>query len=275
MKRPTLSQAPPWSHPRGQYVVQGLLALGILSAGVWGVMLSIDNNAQAQAMGEANTTSNPDTGLDESTYFAVDRLRNELSLTQSDLRALGCNGDTVVACLATLLDWYRTNQAVLHTARNNVLAAKEVLYEAHCAVPRSDAWELEALTRDFVDARQALEAVQDQLIRVIGASMTVEQRRCWAAGRGNTGLSGPLRYVPQLTDDQKIRIHSAQAEGLDLPGVIRRGDLTYRQQQTAKMIHTAMSAPAAAVVLAEESVLPLPESLRLDHESVPLHEQTD
>lgn len=263
MTRPTLSRGK-------RYTAQGLLALGAVTLGVWGVSLNFDRGALAQAQdpGSGSGGGEASVELDESTYFAVGRLRNELGLTSTDLRALECDTETAEAALSATLAWYETNQSSLHNARNNVLSAKRAIYKSHRADPRPTEAESEQLMEDLKTANEALATVMGQAVDAIGAELSADQRARWSAARENRGLNGALRYVPGLTDSQKSSAMAAQANGLGLASAVTQGGLTYEQTQVAEAVHAALRSPSTAVAEAEHNALPVPASLQQEREAL-------
>lgn len=94
-------------HPRrGRFALQALLGSGSIALGVCAVVLSQDAvNTPVLAQAQEQAAERPNQ-VDAQTYHAVQRLRKELSLASSDLRALGCDVQTASSCISSTLKWY-------------------------------------------------------------------------------------------------------------------------------------------------------------------------
>lgn len=212
--------------------------------------------------------------IDPYLYTRVQKLRQELSLTNRDLAAMGYTEESARLLLDNLKTWCSTNQVALDRHHRAEIKAKVALREAIRQINTSTLDDrvsdvLPGLQDDLKALHEQRQTSQDTLVAQIESRMDTNQLKIYQSARANTGLPSQLRYAPDLTDEQRLTFYT------QLTDRSRRGsrsqvladELTLSQKQGTDSVGLNTTSKARYVRNAEATVLPVPDVLKPDVES--------
>ncbi len=227
---------------------------------------------QAVAQAEDVSATGSQT-IDPNVYTRVQQIRQELSLANRDLAAMGCDEETATQILQSLKSWCTTNQAVLDRHHQDTIQAKAKLRDAVRRInegtddPRVSR-SLPELRADLVHLAEQRQIMMDGLIANLESQLSSTQRLVWQTARENNGLPASLRYVPGLSSEPivSVSINTIRVlpESTTLVRNISVDDLTWSQKQAAEAARINMIAKATEIHNAEKAVLPMPKLLNFD-----------
>ncbi len=215
----------------------------------------------------------PDVASPEGSAVARDlqQIRRELTLTDLDLAAMGCDGPAAREAIARLVTWYETNRAELDRLGQRQKATRKQLRLAlrEVATGRADGETRGSIPRLRSDLSGIVEQRRDLLAaarRDVEASLGWEQQASWERGRSGSGR-GLLRYVSDVEPEQWRQIHirrraaarrAARGDRDDLPSPseLPEGILTYNQERQFLAAKANVGANLQAVRGAVAEVIP-------------------
>ncbi|MCC6680522.1 MAG: hypothetical protein IT445_06425 [Phycisphaeraceae bacterium] len=233
------------------------LTLVLLACNFWYVM-----HARAQAQP-------PEVGVDM--YIKVQELRRDLALTNEDLAALGLNREQAETVLQTLVSWCESHQAELAAQQTAERSDRQALSEVQRQInigPRNEqvVQQLPGIQAQVASARD----LRKQLLAAAGSAVEsqfdTDQQRVWAVAKGNIPTSSQLRYVSELTGQQRAEIMDLArraARGQTTETLASAGILTLTQQSQVQQAVSNQRLRMADVLLAEKAVLPVPPELAI------------
>lgn len=215
-------------------------------------------------------------------YSQVRALRQELSLNNRDLAAMGCDQAKAEATLGSLLTWYRSSKAELGNADKVVAQATNDLREIMRQInigPKNDEVlaKVPGLRAAVAKARQDRKAVLDKAVAAVTSTLTESQQAVWTAAKSNRGLPEEYRYVTGLTSaQQKSLLVAYRARSKSIGSADARASssaeaafstsvsksLTADQTTAAADAKTAISAHTEDAQKASDKLLPLPTLLQ-------------
>ncbi len=266
--------------PTRRFVVQGMMAAGLLGLGVTGVVMSVPAEARWNTQGpdkaasakqiQSGEQATAENTIDAALYSRVMRLRNEIALTNDDLAAMGLTQAQAEDVLTRLLDWVETNQPAMIQADNALRDARRAVVALQRRIQTGEADELEVqgfgdLYQVVADADAARKTLRHQAGAHAVAPAPENLRSQWAQAHANAHLPADLRHVPGL-DEQRLR--SLLGSAPETPGVSAASalgvGLTLSEQDELDSVRNRIHANRAGILAAEAEVLPLPAELLED-----------
>lgn len=238
----------------------------------------VSDKAIKEALAQVEPTTTEPEPIDPYLYTRVQQLRQELSLTNFDLAAMGCDEESATQILESLKSWCRTNQATLDQNHRDTLQAKATIREAIRQInigpaPGSEpnstiARSLPGLQKDLVNLLEQRKSTLDGLAAQIETTMDTSKRHIWQSARANVGMPTQLRYVPDLSDEQRQTIHNLLTERAPQESIANVGadELTWSQKQAADAAGTNLAIHNRDLRNAEAAVLPIPDMLKESEE---------
>lgn len=159
-------------------LVLGSIAIGALSLGV---LVSVTGSGQATA-----------TVLDELSYQRVERLRQTMAVTDSDLAAMGVSPEQSEVVIKSVLAWSERNAQRLAKADRAVRKAEAKVRGARRALQSGDTKDKKAsksyarLSADLAEAEASRVALMDELESGL-AALLKDKEVDWAAAKLNAG----------------------------------------------------------------------------------------
>ncbi|MCG8508173.1 MAG: hypothetical protein MI741_02990, partial [Rhodospirillales bacterium] len=196
--------------------------------------------------------------LEEADYTMVQRLRDELALTDHDLAAMACTTEQVESVMDALVTWQQTNKAQIQAFRTTELQARaalrDALYATHNVRGNKTPYQQQiaaqqvALVENASNRRTFMTAAAESLT----ANFSSEQQTTHGAALANQRLPRALRYIPNLDTSNLDLSKRTDAELLSQLNFVQR---TAADEALAKVV-----ANVSRVNDAAEAVMPMPES---------------
>lgn len=206
--------------------------------------------------------------IDPHLYTRVQKLRQELALTNRDLAAMGHTKESATALLESLKSWCTANKGALDQHHIDEIRARAALREAIRQRNAGSANKhmvdsLPRLQEDLAMLYEQRKARLDALIAQLESGMNGSQVKAWQGARANAGLSDHYRYVPDLSDEHRQSLHriSTGRTERNSRGVAGANKLTFSQKQAAEANRVNGASRADSIRDAEAVVLPVPEIL--------------
>lgn len=207
------------------------------------------------------TEDRPISGVDEVAYGRIRQLREHLTLSNSDLAAMGCTAAQTKQVLAALAAYEKENAAVLQNAHQSELRERAAMRELWRKVnvgPKNDAVtaQIPAGERRLQQAIKSKHDLWEGAAARVTPILSGAQSNAWAIARANAALGAPsdLRYAPALTAQQIKAWKSAR----DRQALLTSGLLGSLQVMGVQEARVNRQAHADEVILAEHQVLPDP-----------------
>lgn len=206
--------------------------------------------------------------IDPYLYTRVQKLRQELALTNRDLAAMGFTQESATVLLESIKTWSVSNKIAFDQNMSDEIRFKAALRETthliNAGSPDIDlAHALPLLQNDLAALYEQGKARHDALIAQLESGMNASQRKTWQSARKNAGLPIELRYTSDLTDQQlqaiRDKLHSTIQTSLS--NVIN-DTLTIDQRQAISAVRVNMAERIEMISDAEDIVLPTPDILR-------------
>lgn len=241
-----------------RYTVQGLLALGAVGLGIWGVILNIGGDAQAQTAEREEPRQ-----IDPVVYAMVQTICRTSALTDDDLAALDLSEEQTTAALTALVDWCEANASRHEQAHQQVIIAQRTLAQLERDArngngpPNPD--------DGITGARQALDTARSALtaIRKEGAEHAVgagapNQVAKWQKAYALVEvLPADLRHVSTM-DPQRLK---SLYEDMARRGIPMDEALSHAEQQERQAIRRRVASNRAMVQAAVATAAPAPQIL--------------
>ena len=240
---------------------------------------------EAHGQAEAQAAADPPKPVDPYLWTRVQKLRRELSLSNRDLAAMGCDEASATAVLETMKTWCTTNQAALDQLHRDTLLAKAAQRETVRKInvgpaPGSDPDP--SLVNTLRDQQQTLsklgeqrKTLLDHLVAQVETKLDTTQQHTWQAARQNAGMPGSFDYTPDLSDPQRQAIaarlkadRTKTDRGTAALESALTQELTWPQIQAVDTAKQNITLKAAAVRNAEAKALPTPAVLQVNNQEI-------
>ncbi len=238
----------------------------VLGLAVWFTPTFVSDGTINEARAQQAAEPQP---VDPYLYTRVQKLRQELALTNLNLAAMGYTEETATQILETLKTWCTANQAVLEQHRRDEVKTNDAIRRA---VRQINAGTADALVNNtlydlqhnLVTLYEKRKTRLDGLVSQLGGGMDAYQLRTWRSARANAGLPAQLRYVPDLSNQQRQTIHDGLTDRTSeatLTEVVDQ-ELTFAQKRAVDATALTAALKAHEVRKAEAAVLPTPDLLK-------------
>lgn len=168
------------------------------------MLIMPQSRTAAQMAAEAEPT-------DYETYVEVQQLRQELSLENRDLAALGCSKAESKAILEGLIQWREANHEALGARQSDIAQATRALRQAYRQIhvgPRDESVirSVDRLKGNVSAAKQRRDSLIESAGNAVSSQLTFEQRQRWQTARANRDLPARYRYVTGLSASQREQV---------------------------------------------------------------------
>lgn len=206
--------------------------------------------------------------IDPYLYTRVQKLRQELSLTNRDLAAMGYTEESAKLLLESLKAWAVTNNAILNQQHHDEVQAKTALRETTRLInlglaDKNMYGNISFYQNDLAEIHKKRKMQHDDLRAQIELGMDDNQINTWHSAIANTGLPDKFSYVPDISDQQRKDIVRRIRDQLLKKSPVDQalnGVFTLSQNQAVNAINLNIIDNIQAIREAESQVLSVPTS---------------
>ena len=252
MTRPTPSRA-------ARYTVQGLLAIGAVTLGIWGISMNIGNDAQAQSEG-ADGGSAAVEPLDPVVYSHARAVQKAAALSADDLAALDLSQSQAEAVLGRLATWCESNKQRLVDTESAIFAAERdlTLYHRQKRTGQATQQELASYTDKTLALKSAIEARQALMLEggadAIGA--VPGKTAAWQHASSHArNLPVELRHITSIDKNRFVQLDAtAKQQGIKLEAA-----MSFQEKQALDAVRQRIKSKKQTMLAAEQAALPDPD----------------
>jgi len=145
-------------------------------------------------------------------YDVLCGVRQTYCLTDEDLAAYGCDAAQATNLMAMLRQWYATSGPALAKANENFFAKRGELADVERRIgmgPRDERlFDRQAqIQNELFALQEPVRQIEQALREQIASLLSAQQQVPWQAAMTNGGLPLAYRYMPNLSEQDRVALH--------------------------------------------------------------------